>query len=146
MKFITAKTAEQIALCREVLFAFRPNLDDKTYIDFILKIIEEERFKLVYIPNEDNTEVAAFIGYRVMNTLRTGQMIYIDDLYTNPEHRCKGYARALLDYIDQETIKTDIASIHLDSGYMLHDAHRLYLNKGYVLACNHFAKNTSVSL
>ncbi|NJI73258.1 GNAT family N-acetyltransferase [Sphingobacterium kitahiroshimense] len=144
--FIIAKTKDQIIFCKNVLFAFRTNLDEATYIDQIQRMIAHENFKLVYIPNEDNTKVAAFIGYRVMNTLRTGRMIYIDDLYTNPEHRGRGYARALLDYVDEEATKTDIASVHLDSGYTLYDAHRLYLNKGYVLACNHFAKTTVLSL
>lgn len=140
MKFVIATTKEQIVFCKEVLFAFRPNLDDITYIDQILNMITNENFKLVYIPNPDNTKVAAFTGYRFMCSLRTNRMIYIDDLYTNPEYRGNGYAGALLDYVDQEAVIAGITSVHLDSGYMLHDAHRLYLNKRYVLACNHFAK------
>ena len=76
-----------------------------------------------------------------MHTLRTGWMIYIDDLYTDPAYRGRGYAGALLDYVDRHAVAEAIPSVHLDSGYMLHDAHRLYLNKNYVLACNHFAKN-----
>lgn len=143
MKFIIAKTEEQIAFCKEALFAFRPNLAETTYIDQILKMIAHENFALVYIPNEDGTKVTAFTGYRIMSTLRTGRMIYIDDLYTNPEYRGKGYAGALLDYVDEEAVKAEIASVHLDSGYNLFDAHRLYLNKKYTLACHHFAKRTS---
>lgn len=144
MKLIIAKTVEQISFCKEVLFAFRPNLDETTYVDLILKMIEDERFKLIYIPNEDNTKAAAFIGYRVMHLLRTSWMIYVDDLYTDPGCRGKGYAGALLDYVNGDATKKGIPSIHLDSGYMLHDAHRLYLNKGYVLASNHFAKKISL--
>lgn len=140
MNFIVADTREQVAFCKDVLFAFRTNLDESTYIDLVLKMIEDERFKLVYIPSDDNTTAAAFIGYRVMHTLRTSWMIYVDDLYTDPGHRGKGFAGALLDYVDRDAREKGIPSIHLDSGYMLHDAHRLYLNKGYVLACNHFAK------
>lgn len=140
MDFKIATTREEIAFCKDVLFAFRTNLEESTYIDLILEMIANEKFTLVYIPNEDNTKAAGFVGYRVMHTLRTSWMIYIDDLYTDPDHRGKGYAGALLDYVDQEALEKGIQSIHLDSGYMLHDAHRLYLNKKYVLACNHFAK------
>jgi GNAT superfamily N-acetyltransferase len=144
MKFVVAETRAHVAFCKEVLFAFRSNLDELTYIDLVMKMIEDERFKLVYIPADDSSKAAAFIGYRVMHTLRTSWMIYIDDLYTDPEYRGKGYAGGLLDYVDQEAIKKDISSIHLDSGYTLYDAHRLYLNKGYVLACNHFGKQTAL--
>ncbi len=140
MDFIIAKTKKQIAICKKALVAFRPNLDESTYAEQILYMTAYENFKLVYIPNDDNTKAAAFIGYRYMTMLRTGRIIYVDDLYTDPAHRGKGYAGALLDYVAQEAIQTHISSVHLDSGYMLHDAHRLYLNKGYVLACNHFAK------
>jgi len=142
MKFIVVNTRAQIAYCKEVLFAFRTNLYEATYIDVVMKMIENERFKLVYIPADDNSKAAAFIGYRIMHTLRTSWMIYIDDLYTDPKYRGRGYAGALLDYVDREAVEEGIPSVHLDSGYMLHDAHRLYLNKGYVLACNHFGKNT----
>ena len=141
INFISAKTTQQVALCRDVLFAFRNNLGQDTYIDKVMKMMEDERFHLVYIPADDQRNAVAFIGYRVMHTLRTGWMIYIDDLYTDPMYRGRGYAGALLDYLDRQAEAQAIPSVHLDSGYMLHDAHRLYLNKNYVLACNHFAKN-----
>jgi len=141
INFISAKTTQQVALCRDVLFAFRNNLGQDTYIDKVMKMMEDERFHLVYIPADDQSRAVAFVGYRVMHTLRTGWMIYIDDLYTDPEYRGRGYAGALLSYVDRHAAAEAISSVHLDSGYMLHDAHRLYLNKKYVLACNHFAKN-----
>ena len=140
MEIKIAKTKADIEFCRQVILEFRPNLDEKHFIDQILAMIKNEAFELVYIPTEDKTKAAAFIGFRTMQLLRTGSMIYIDDLFTLPEARGKGYAGALLDYVNRQAETAGIASVHLDSGYMLHDAHRLYLNKGYVLACNHFAK------
>ena len=62
-------------------------------------MISHEGFELVFIPNEDNAQAAAFIGYRKLNLLRTGPMIYIDDLFTFAEFRGRGYAGALLDYV-----------------------------------------------
>jgi GNAT superfamily N-acetyltransferase len=140
INLIEATTRAQIAYCKNVLFDFRINLDESTYIDLVMNMIKDERFKLVYILADDGSKAAAFIGYRVLHTLRTGWMIYVDDLYSDPTHRGRGYAAALLDYVDQDAKKQGILSVHLDSGYMLHTAHRLYLNQGYVLACNHFAK------
>lgn len=140
MSLIRVTTREQVAFCKDVLFAFRTNLDETTYVDRIMDMIANQAYNLVYIPNENNTSVAAFIGYRTMHMLMTSWTIYVDDLYTDPEHRGKGYAGSLLDHVDDQAAAAGIQFVHLDSGYMLHDAHRLYLNKGYVLACNHFAK------
>ncbi|MFC6099185.1 GNAT family N-acetyltransferase [Olivibacter domesticus] len=142
MNLITATTKEQVAFCKEVLFAFRTNLDETTYIDRIMDMIANQAYKLVYIPNQSNTRAVAFIGYRTMHLLMTSWTIYVDDLYTDPASRGKGYAGALLDHVDDQAAAANIQFVHLDSGYMLHDAHRLYLNKGYVLACNHFAKGS----
>ncbi len=144
MNFTIAKTRAQIIFCKDVLFTFRTNLEEATYVSLILDMIANETFKLVYIPNDDDTQAAGFIGYRTMHMLRTGWMIYVDDLYTDPAYRGRGYAGALLDYVHREAKEAGIQTVHLDSGYMLHDAHRLYLNKGYVLACNHFSKKVSL--
>ncbi|MDR6943740.1 GNAT family N-acetyltransferase [Mucilaginibacter pocheonensis] len=140
MEIKFAKTVGEINFCKEVILGFRPNLEPETFADQILCMMKSEYFKLAYIPDEGGTKAAAFIGYRTLSTLRTGKMIYIDDLYTDEAHRGKGYAGALLDLVTKEAAQIGAPSVQLDSGYMLHDAHRLYLNKGYFLACNHFAK------
>lgn len=135
-----AITKADIEFCKEAILEFRPNLGPETVVDHVFNMITEEGFELVFLPNRDNTKAGAFIGYRKLNLLRTGPMIYVDDLFTFSELRGQGYAGALLDYVADQATNEGIKSIHLDSGYMLHPAHRLYLNKGYYLACNHFAK------
>ena len=135
-----AATKTDIEICKEAILEFRSNLDPETVVDQVFQMIETEGFELAFIPNEDNTKAAAFIGYRNLNLLRTGPMIYIDDLFTFSEFRGRGYAGALLDHVASQAANAGIKSIHLDSGYALHTAHRLYLNKGYYLACNHFTK------
>lgn len=133
-------TAADVAFCKEVILAFRTNLNENGYVNDVLSMIKDQSFKLAYIPNPHNTKAAAFIGYRYMFMLRTGPIIYIDDLYTSPDHRGKGLAAALLDHVFEEAKTNGIQSVHLDSGYTLHPAHRLYLHKGYDLACHHFVK------
>lgn len=140
MNLIIAKDYADIEFCGEAILAFRSNLNPNTYKEQIIKMMAEEQFKLVYIPDEDNKKAAAFIGYRRQFMLRTGSIVYIDDLFTAEKHRGKGYANALLEYVKQEAKSSGIAALHLDSGYTLHTAHRLYLNNGYVLACHHFAQ------
>ncbi len=138
-----AITKADIEFCKEAILEFRSNLDRKKVVDQVFQMIAHEGFELAFIPDANNTKAAAFIGYRKLNMLRTGPIIYVDDLFTFTESRGKGYAGALLDYVNGQAINEGINSIHLDSGYALHTAHRLYLNKGYYLACNHFAKTTN---
>jgi len=140
MKCKKAITKTDIEFCRDAILEFHPKLDSEKVIEQVFHMITWEGFELVFLPNNDNTKAGAFIGYRKLNMLRTGLMIYIDDLFTFPECRNQGFAGILLDYVTQQAKDEGIKSIHLDSGYILHKAHRLYLNKGYYLACNHFAK------
>src|ERR1700749_4051187 len=123
-----AVTKTDIEICKEAILEFRSSLDSKTVVDQIFQMINIEGFELAFIPNEDNTKAAAFIGYRKLNLLRTGPMIYVDDLFTFSEFRGRGYAGALLDHVARQAADAGIKSIHLDSGYALHTAHRLYLN------------------
>lgn len=138
-----ATTKADIEFCKDAILEFRGNLDPKAVVDQVFQMISDEGFELVFVADGDNKKAAAFIGYRKLNLLRTGPMIYVDDLFTFSEFRGRGYAGALLDYVAGQAANEGIKSIHLDSGYALHTAHRLYLNKGYYLACNHFAKSVN---
>jgi len=140
MKCKKAITKTDIEFCKEAILEFRPNLDPETAAEHVFQMINSEEFELAFIPNADNTKAGAFITYRFLNLLRTGPMIYVDDLFTFSECRNQGYASMLLDYVAKRAKDEGIKSVHLDSGFTLHPAHRLYLNKGYYLACHHFAK------
>lgn len=135
-----ATTKADIEFCKDAILEFRPNLNPETAVDEVLELINSKEFELVFLPTADNTRAGGFITYRFLNLLRTGRMIYVDDLFSLPECRNQGYAGKLLDYVTERAVNDGIKSIHLDSGYTLRTAHRLYLNKGYYLACNHFAK------
>lgn len=145
MQIIKAKTPEDIAAAREAILQFRTNLDPANFIEQVHQMMENEYFELAYVPAEDHKKAAAFIGFRTMTTLRTGKIIYVDDLFTLPSYRGHGYAGALLDYVHQQAAEQGIDTVHLDSGFALHPAHRLYLSKGYVLACHHFARQIPAS-
>ena len=140
MECTKAVTKADIEFCKEAILEFRPNLDRETVVEQVFQMINQEGFELVFLPNAENTKAGAFIGYRKLNMLRTGPMIYVDDLFTFTECRNQGFAGALLDYVTRQATDEGLKSIHLDSGYTLHPAHRLYMNKGYYLACNHFAR------
>jgi GNAT superfamily N-acetyltransferase len=132
----TAISEEEILKCWEPIKALRPHLEKEKMLSMVKEMQSKEGYTLVYI--EENGQAAAIIGFRRMQTLYGGKTIYIDDLSTLPVSRKKGYAGKLLDYIIDLAKKEKLDSVHLDSGHTRFDAHRLYLNKGFIISSHHF--------
>jgi GNAT superfamily N-acetyltransferase len=135
-----AQSENEIENCWDVVSVLRPHLLKENFIPQIHEM-QQEGYQLLYIAITEHKreKVVAVAGYRNMQKLYCGKIIYIDDLCTLPEYRGKGYAARLLDYIHQLAKDTGKVAVHLDSGYQRNDAHRLYLKKGYKLACHHFS-------
>jgi GNAT superfamily N-acetyltransferase len=102
--------------------------------------MQQDGYQMIFVSVKEGNmdKPVSFAGYRNMNMLYSGKTIYIDDLSTLPAHRGHGYASKLLDYIYQLAKDTGKTAVHLDSGYVRQTAHRLYLQKGFVLSAHHF--------
>ena len=137
-----AQSEKEIENCWDVVSVLRPHLLKEKFIQQVHEM-QQEGYQMLYIaiPENKREKVVAVAGYRNMQMLYSGKIIYIDDLCTLPDHRGKGYAGLLLDYIHQLAKDTGKVAVHLDSGYQRNDAHRLYLKKGYKLACHHFSRS-----
>lgn len=136
MKIRQAKEKEDFLKCWEAVHELHPHLDQDRYLTLMLYMIDEG-YKLLYI--EENNRAVSFCGFRITTMLHRGRSIYIDDLYTLPEARKKGYAKALLNCVVKEARYEELQSIHLDSDHQRSDAHRLYLNFGFAISSFHFA-------
>jgi GNAT superfamily N-acetyltransferase len=127
-----------IDLCRRAIQALRPQLTDALYKEAVTKTLADNRQIIFVNVGGEAGAVAVFeTGYNLFR----GKYIYIDDLSTLPEHRGKGYAGQLLDWIFDYAKREGIEEIHLDSGVSeaRTDAHRLYLNKRFQVASLHFS-------
>ncbi len=146
MDIRTAKTKEEILICWEAMHALRPHLVREEFVPLVTEMIREG-YVLAYIPEEQPgglppaKRAAAAVGFRYLRFLLYGEHIYIDDLSTLPEHRGKGYAGALLDHVFSLADEKGLRVVTLDSGPARHDAHRLYLNRGFSLASHHFVRD-----
>ena len=131
-------TDEDILLAWPPVQALRPHLQQEHYLAQVRAQMREDGYRMIGFFVDG--KVVAFSGFRNMYKLSSGPGIYIDDLSTLPEHRGKGYAGRLLDYVDALAKAEGKTNVQLDSGHHRKDAHRLYLNHGYVISAHHFTK------
>ena len=133
-----AETEADILKCWDILLALRPHLKKETFVGTIQEMIGEG-YILAFI--ESDEKAVAAVGFRYLQFLVIGKHYYIDDLTTLPEHRGHGYGGKLLDFVIEKAKAKGFKYVTLDSGYQRNDAHRLYLNKGFILGSHHFVKN-----
>jgi GNAT superfamily N-acetyltransferase len=135
IKVCTSET--DIQKCWQVIFELRPHLSANEFVPTVKEMMSEG-YQLAFI--EEGGIAVAAIGYRYLQYLYNGKHIYIDDLSTLPAARSKGYAGKLLDFVEAEASAKGYKAVTLDSGHQRFDAHRLYLNKGFIIVAHHFSK------
>lgn len=134
-----ATTDEEMLNCFDAMHELRQHLNRTEFVALI-NTMSKTGYLLAFV--KDNDKVAAVTGYRYMQNLFDGKLIYVDDLSTAQAYRKKGYAKLLLDFIFNEVKNNNCDQVHLDSGCGPHryNAHRLYLNYGFNITSHHFAK------
>jgi GNAT superfamily N-acetyltransferase len=115
--------------------------------EFVRHVDEQQRpegYRLAGAFVDGRDPAAAVAGFRTGHMLAWGHYIYVDDLSTAADARRAGHGRALLDWLLAEAGRLGCDQVHLDSAVGLErsDAHRLYLNAGYVISAHHFARGT----
>jgi GNAT superfamily N-acetyltransferase len=125
-----------------VVSELRPHLQKDRFLLTIRDMMQDDGYQMIGIPADEENQgvIAAFAGFRHLHSLHAGRTIYIDDLCTLPAYRGKGYGGQLLDYIHRLAGESGKDTVTLDSGHQRHAAHRLYLNKGYVISAHHLSK------
>ena len=132
-----ASTFEQIRSCYKVMRQLRPHLnDEKSFVEQVQRQIGEG-YHLAYL--QEGEEVRALAGFRFLEFLAWGRVLYIDDLITDTETRKNGHGGKLLKWVIEQAKEAKCDQVHLDSGPQRHDAHRLYLNHGFKIIGHHFA-------
>ncbi|MDX8033297.1 GNAT family N-acetyltransferase [Lentzea sp. BCCO 10_0856] len=128
------------ALAYDAIRALRPHLTSvDQYVD-VVRAQRKEGYRIV-ASFDASGQVVAAAGFRHMTNLYAGSHIYIDDMTTLPSARKQGHAGALLKWVDEEARRLGCTSVQLDSATHRHDAHRLYLNSGYVIPAFHFSRS-----
>jgi GNAT superfamily N-acetyltransferase len=128
------------ALAYDAFRALRTHLTSVEEFVEVVRVQRKEGYRIAASFDADGQVVAA-AGFRPMTNLYAGSHLYIDDMTTLPSARRQGHAGALLKWVDEEARRLGCTSVHLDSATHRHDAHRLYLNSGYVIPAFHFSRS-----
>lgn len=132
-----ATDSELIRSCYKVMQQLRPHLtSEQAFVSQVQRQIQEG-YRLVYI--QDHGQIKALAGFRFLEFLAWGKVLYIDDLVSDTANRKHGYGGKVLKWVIDEAKKVNCDQVHLDSGPQRYDAHRLYLNHGFKIIGHHFA-------
>ena len=136
-EILFAESEEHIRACYPVMRQLRPHLDDEQKFIAQVKRQIEEGYNLAYL--QEGGGVRALAGFRFLEFLAWGRVLYIDDLISDSATRKNGHGGKLLKWVIQQAKDASCDQVHLDSGPQRHDAHRLYLNHGFKIIGHHFA-------
>lgn len=138
-----AFSEEEIEKCFGIMQQLRPHLLDKNLFVAQVKRQIENGYHLVYFC--DKGIIKAVAGFRLLEFLAWGKVLYIDDLITDSNARKNGHGSKLVKWLIEYAKKTGCDEVHLDSGPQRHDAHRLYLNHHFKIVAHHFAHTLSTA-
>lgn len=101
----------------------------------IREMMQNEKYSIAGVM--DNGKIVAFAGYRIMTSLHSGHIIYIDDLYTLGSYRGRGLASQLLAHVKALALSNNMDAVVLDTDFNNNTAQKLYLKSGFQLAALH---------
>ena len=132
-----ATTDEQIAGCWPVLAQLRTHVPMEGFVA-LARRLERGGYRLAYI--EDEGAVRAVAGWRILDQLVRGRVLYVDDLVTDATHRSRGYGDALLAWLYEKARSLGCTALELDSGTHRHEAHRFYFRHRMTISAFHFVR------
>jgi GNAT superfamily N-acetyltransferase len=134
-----ATSDEDILATREVMLQLRPAVRPQEYLPTVRKMMRTDGYHLARL--SENGAVRAVAGYRFMEMLYCGKIMYVDDLNTEEAYRSQGFGKALIDWLKAEARAHACTQIHLDSGVQREQTHRFYFREGLAINAYHFRGN-----
>ena len=132
-----ARIEADVRQCWLAFHELRPHLQSEDeFVERWRKQVEES-YRIVYV--KDGDKVVAAAGYRFLNTMAWGHILYIDDLVALQAFHQTGLGTLLLRYLQNEARERGCDAVHLDTGYQRDLAHRAYLRNGFHMDCHHMA-------
>jgi GNAT superfamily N-acetyltransferase len=135
VRIAEASTEADIARCFAVMSQLRGHLKENEFVARV-RFQQGEGYRLAFL--EDVGEVVATAGFRIIENLSAGRVLYVDDLVTDARRRSNGYGATLLAWLVDRARAEGCATLDLDSGVRRKDAHRFYHAQGMTTFAHHF--------
>ena len=127
---------EMLAQFEMIRFLY-PKMEIATYERYLQDMIGHNYKQLAVFEGDTCVGIT---GFWFGTKLWTGKYLEIDNFVTHPEHRKKGIAKLMTDYLSEKANQLDCTCIVLDAFTGNFEAHRFYYNQGYVPRGFHFIK------
>ena len=137
MNILLVESDAAIAACFPVLVQLRPHLTVETLVRRV-RLQQAEGYRLA-ARSDEHGRVAACAGYRFLNLLHRGKVLYVDDLVTDANARSTGHGHALMEWLTAQARAADCDELQLDSGTQRHEAHRFYFRERMHISSYHFS-------
>jgi len=135
-----AQTDAEIEACYPVLSQLRPHVPPEGFAALVRRLMEGG-YKMAYALDEGT--VRAVAGYRYLDQLVRGRVLYVDDLVTEEGMRSRGYGEALLTWLYDLARTSQCTALELDSGVHRAEAHRFYFRQRMTISAFHFVRPIS---
>lgn len=135
-----ADREEDVRRCWLVFQELRPHLTEEEFVQR-WQTQREEGYGISYV--ESDGVIVAAAGFRVMNTMAWGKILYLDDLIALATQHGRGWGTIFLNWLQEKARIQQCDGMHLDTGYQRHAAHKAYLRNGFELNCHHLAWKAS---
>ena len=129
---------EEIRTCYAVISQLRPHLDEDSFVQRVL-LQGAEAFMLAYL-KDAHEKVVGVCGFRIMNNLGFGRIVFVDDLVVDESERSKGYGKILFDWLSMYAKENGCGRIHLDSAVHRVGAHKFYMEQRMAITSFFFSK------
>lgn len=113
----------------------------KSEDEFLERVRRQQKqsgWRLIFA--EDTGVPVAAAGFRISEWLAWGKALYVDDLICLESHRGKGFAEALMAWMETKAREEGCGEFHLDSGTHRLGAHRFYHRLKLAITSFHFQK------
>lgn len=130
-----ATADSEIARCYAVMRQLRPHLAEADFVPIVRRQLAGG-YHLAFL--ETDRAVEAVAGYRFIDNLVSGRILYVDDLVTDAATRSQGHGKRLFDWLVERAREQGCTNLELDSGVQRFDAHRFYFVNRMVISSHHF--------
>ena len=130
-----AESDREIAACFPVMHQLRPHLSEASFLERV-RSQAKAGYRLACV--EVDGRPVAVAGFRILETLVSGRLLYVDDLVTLESERSKGHGAELLRWLLRRAAEERCERLELDSGLQRKDAHRFYEREGLTIRAYHF--------